>query len=248
VPPSDSPAPGGEYRVRLEAFEGPLDLLLHLVRASDVEITDIPIVRITDQYLQYLDFLKEVDIDLSSDFMLLAATLIYIKTRMLLPRHEGEEDPRAELVERLLEHEQYRAASAVLGSRAQSESRFWHRPSAAKRPFLEGEEVEIEADLFDLITAFRRVLAALGEDSTLAVDHQKYTLDDKIAEVERALAAKPKLFFSELAASYSSRRELITVFLAILELMRRPRLRLLQTEHFGEIVLARRDGEQPNKG
>ena len=104
-----------DYRFKLEAFEGPLDLLLHLVRANEIDVADIPIVRITDQFLAYLDFMKEIDIDVGSEFILMASTLIYTKTKMLLPRHEAEaEELRAELIERLLEHEQYRAAAAAL--------------------------------------------------------------------------------------------------------------------------------------
>lgn len=230
------------YRFKLEAFEGPLDLLLHLVRAGELAIADIPIVRITEQYLAYLDFMKEIDIDVGSEFILMASTLIYIKTKMLLPQHEKEaEEMREELIERLLQHEQYRAAASALGARAEWESRHWVRPAAVQKPFLEaGEEGEyVEADLFDLISAFQHVLAGIGRDIPMEVSHRLFAVKDKMAELEGLLADWGRISFSELAARFRVRRELITVFLAILELIKERKLRALQISSFGEIVLVR---------
>ena len=231
---------------KLRAFEGPLDLLLHLIRINEVEIADIPIAEITDQYLSYLDLMREVDIDLGSEFMLLAATLIHIKTKVLLPqRVEEEEDPRAELVERLLEHQQYQAAAATLAGRQEEAGRYWGRPDAAIAPFLEGGEELIEADLFDLITAFQRVLASVGADAAVEVEQRRFAVEDKMAEIEEALNASPRIHFAELARRYKVKRELIAVFLAVLELMRLRKLRLLQSGTFGEIILVRPKKNRP---
>lgn len=226
---------------KLEAFEGPLDLLLHLIRINEIEITDIPIVEITDQYLAVLDMMSEVDIDLGSDFILMAANLIYIKTKILLPDSEEGEELREELVERLLEHEQYRAAADALARREEEESHYWARPETAPRPKPEtGEEVLIEADLFDLISAFQRVMRSLGVESAMALEPRQFAVEDKIKEIKAALEKEGKLLFSNLMRRYRVKRELIAVFLAMLELMRKRRIRLMQSGTFGEIVITPR--------
>ena len=226
---------------KLEAFEGPLDLLLHLIRVNEIEITDIPIVEITEQYLAVLDLMSEVDINISSDFILMAANLIYIKTKILLPDSEEGEELREELVERLLEHEQYRAAADALARREEEESHYWARPESAPRPKLDaGEEQLIEADLFDLISAFQRVMSSLGAESTMALEPRQYAVEDKIKEIQAALEKSGKLLFSNLMTRYRIKRELIAVFLALLEMMRKRRVRLMQSGTFGEIVVTPR--------
>jgi segregation and condensation protein A len=231
----------GKFKYRLGVFEGPLDLLLHLIRVNEVDIADIPIIQITDQFLAYLDLMKEIDIDVGSDFMLTASTLIYIKSRMLLPQPEEAEELREELVERLMEHEQYRAAAAALAHREDEESRFWRRPPTAPKPEPGEPEQLIEADLFDLISAFQRVLTALGTAAALEVSHRQYAVEDKMVEIEQALKdAAGRLVFTEFAKRYRVKRELIAVFLALLELMRKRKIKLLQSGVFGEIFITRR--------
>lgn len=238
------------YQFKLEMFEGPLDLLLHLVRINEIDIVDIPIVEITDQFLAYLDLMREVDIDTSSEYMVMAATLIYIKSRSLLPQHEEEvEELREELVERLLEHEQYRAAAAALGNREEKESRYWRRPGSLAGLYMESEEEPLlDADLFDLITAFQHVLVSLGADPTIQVGTRQYAVEDKMAEIEEMMRTHAKLSFATLASRYKIRRELIAVFLAILELIRRRKIRALQSAAFGEIILVKPSKNKVDKG
>lgn len=236
------------HTFKLQTFEGPLDLLLHLIRINEIDILDIPIVEITDQYLQYLDLLKEIDIDLSSEFMLMAATLIHIKTKTLLPHHDEEaEELREELVQRLLEHEQYRAAAAALAHRENREILHWKRPDSVMEPYMQDKEVYFEADLFQLISAFQRVLTALGADSSMEVEHRQYSVEDKMKEIQEALKKDKKVLFSTFSKRFKVRRELIAVFLAILELMRRRKLLIMQSSAFGEIVLVRAAGKPERK-
>jgi len=232
---------GTRFKLKIEAFEGPLDLLLHLIRINEVDIADIPVVRITDQYLAFLDLMAEVDIELGSDFILMAATLIYLKTKMLLPESEEAEELREELVERLLEHEQYRAAATVLARKEEEESCYWRRPETAPRPDIDAEEEPlIEADLFDLISAFQRVLTSLGADTGLEVSPRQFAVEDKIIEIQGELQKTDRLLFSDLIRRYKIKRELIAVFLALLELMRHRKIRLLQSDIFGEIIISPR--------
>jgi segregation and condensation protein A len=236
------------HKFKLEAFEGPLDLLLHLVRVNEIDIVDIPIAQITDQFLAYLDMMREIDIDVGGEFMVMAATLIYIKSRMLLPQHDEEADElRDELVERLLEHEQYRAAAAALADREENELLLWRRPAGTARQYFDGEEeVLIEADLFDLITAFQKVLLSLGADASIQVGTRQYAVEEKMAELEKLLKEKKRIYFTELASRYRIKRELIAFFLAILELIRRRRLRAMQAEVFGEIILVKPEKKRPS--
>lgn len=231
-------------KFKLENFEGPLDLLLHLIRKSEVDIFDIPIVEITEQYMNYLDLLKEVDIDLSSEFMLMAATLIHIKTKLLLPKKPDEDDPRLELVERLLEHQQHKAAAMVLGQKRKERQRFGHSSKKRVEPYMEIEEEYIKADIFQLIAAFQNVLKSIGTDYNIEVDQQKFSISDKIINLEAMLKAKPRLLFSEVMTQFRSKREVIVTFLALLELVRRRTINTLQHRSFGEIVLILTDRNQ----
>lgn len=234
-------------KFKLETFEGPLDLLLHLIRINEVDIFDIPIVVITDQYNEYLDLMKVVDIDLSSEFMLMAATLIHIKTKMMLPLRDDEEDPRAELVERLLEHQQYKAAAMMLGEREEAELKFWRRSSKSMEQYQEVDEELVEADIFQLISAFQRVLKSIGGDHSIEIEHQRFNIEDKIVELRTLLKQTKRILFTDLTRAIRGKRELIATFLAILELVRRRFIAILQHKNFGEIVLVVRGKKRPAK-
>jgi segregation and condensation protein A len=231
-------------KIRLEAFEGPLDLLLHLIRINEIDIFDIPIVAVTRQYMDYLDLMKEIDIDVGSEFMLMAATLIHIKTKMMLPQREDEEDPRAELVERLLEHQHYKAAAGVLAQREDEELRAWRSPAKLMKPYIEVEEELVEADIFQLISAFQRVMKAIGRDRGLEIEHQHYSVKDKMREIETRLRMHQRLFFSRLMEEADNKRELIAIFLAMLELIRRRAVSAFQSGNFTEIILVLSDTSQ----
>jgi segregation and condensation protein A len=233
---------------KLERFEGPLDLLLHLIRINKIDVFDIPIVAITQQYLEYIELMKEIDIDVGSEFMLMAATLIHIKTKTMLPAREDEEDPRLALVQRLLEHQQYRAAAWALEKREDAEALVWTSPASLARQYQEVDDELVEADIFQLISAFQRVLKSIGKDPAFAVEHQKFSIADKIAQLDLDLRVKPKMFFSEIIRHLSGKREVITVFLALLEMVRRHMISLMQQRLHGEIVIIHTPDEQVTMG
>jgi segregation and condensation protein A len=226
------------YQVRLDVFEGPLDLLLHLIRTQEIDIYDIPIARVTEQYLAYLDLMRELNISLAGEFLLMAATLIHIKSRMLLPPDPTAtpdtlaEDPRRELVERLLEHEQFRRAADLLHDRQIVEDSIWVR---GEREF-EAEEVEaVSATLFDLVAAFHRILERHRDRIVLQVDHESISLEQKLEELRALLKLRREFFFSLFLQQPVSRLHLVVTFFALLELARLQEIRLAQEGHFADI-------------
>jgi segregation and condensation protein A len=226
------------YRVRLDVFEGPLDLLLHLIRTQELDIYDIPIARVTEQYLAYLDLMRELNISLAGEFLLMAATLIHIKSRMLLPPDPTAtpdippEDPRRELVERLLEHEQFRRAADLLHDRQIVEDSIWVR---GEREF-EAEEAEaVSATLFDLVAAFHRILERHRDRIVLQVDHESISLEQRLEELRALLKLRREFFFSLFLQQPVSRLYLVVTFFALLELTRLQEIRLAQEAHFADI-------------
>ena len=233
--------------VRLERYEGPLDLLLDLIRKQQIDIWDIPIAQITQQYLDYLQQAAEMDIELGAEFILMAATLIHIKSRMLLPRDpelarmEGEqEDPRRELVERLLEHERFKNAAEMLQQKRLIEENVWSNPRI--RAFLDEEDPGLAVTIFDLVATFQAVLERAKSRPSYQVNHETVTLADMVAYVKSVLLAKPKhelVPARELFEQQRSLRAMICVFLAILELVRLQAIVLVQKATFGEIAIRR---------
>jgi len=226
------------YSVRLPVFEGPLDLLLHLIRLNEVEITDIPIARIGEQYLEYLTLIQELDLEVVGDYLVMASTLAWIKSRMLLPAErvgeDGEEiDPRAELVARLLEYQRFKEVAAELGERNrlgrdvfEARSQDLDAPSAAER--------EIEVGLFDLVEAFRRVLDAKRDRKSHPheIETEVITVRERMLEIMKVLETSPSIDFESLmdqrnGRSYS-RALIIATFLGILELTRLAAIRIYQ--------------------
>ncbi len=226
------------YKVKLDVFEGPLDLLLHLIKKEQVSIYDIPIARITEQYLEYLRLMHEMDITIASDFLVMAATLIYIKTKMLLPRspltedEEEDEDPRRPLVERLLEYQKYKAAAEMLWSKAQVEQAVFTRPPLD----LQEAGTEIAATTYDLFEAFRRAMERLKEKIQLEIAREEVPLEEKIADLRQRLERTDRLDITALFEEARSKRELITIFLAVLELVKESVIRLVQRVAFGQII------------
>ena len=233
--------------VRLERFEGPLDLLLDLIRKQQIDICDIPIARITRQYLDYLEQAAELDVELGAEFVLMAATLIHIKSRMLLPRDpelarlEGEqEDPRRELVERLLEHERFKNAAEMLQQKRLIEENVWSNPQI--RAFLDGEDPGLAVTLYDLVATFQAVLERARSRPSFQVNHEAVTLAEMIEFVKGALVSRPAdelVPARELFEQQRSLRAMICVFLAILELVRLQAVALVQKATFGEIAIRR---------
>ena len=229
----------------LEQYEGPLDLLLDLIRRQQINIYDIPIASITQQYLEYMHRALELDIELSSEFVYMAATLIHIKSRMLLPKDpelekiSPEEDPRQELVDRLLEHERFKNAAEMLQQKRMVEDASWSNPQMEQ--FLaETEEPELAVSLFDLVKTLQTVLERAKNRPIYEVGKEDITIPDMIRYLERVfseLRSGESLPAAELFERQGSRRAMICLFLAMLELVRRNALVLTQRDAFGEIGL-----------
>jgi len=228
--------------VAIPAFSGPLDLLLHLIRINQVSITDIPVAAITEQYTRYLDAMRELDLDVASDYVALAAELIYIKSKMLLPRTPGEpeEDPRYALAQRLLEYERFKKAAESFHEIDNLRAGLWPRPATEIPPSGEGETLEVS--LFDLIDVFRKVSDRyqLAHPPALEIRHLRFSVADKmvqlVARLEESATDLPLLtFLGEMAY----RAEAVTAFLATLELIRLGVVRAFQGLPFGEIHIHR---------
>jgi segregation and condensation protein A len=235
------------YRVKLEVFEGPLDLLLYLIRKDEIDIYDIPIAHITEQYLAYLEMMKELDISVAGDFLVMASTLIYIKSKMLLPpdpKVEGEEDlgedPRAELVERLLEYQKFKSASQMLYSRGEIESACYTRGELET----DSSNPEVSATVFDLLRVFREILKRAEDKIELEIARDEVTIAEKLAQIHALLDRYDQINVRELFESSRSKRELILTFLAFLELVKEWKIHLVQRELFGDIF-ARKRTEAP---
>jgi segregation and condensation protein A len=243
-PKRASQAPGRPPAVKLEMYEGPLDLLLDLIRKQQINIYDIPIARITQQYLDYLRLLEEINIDVAGEFILMAATLIYIKSRMLLPADpsappEEQEDPRAELVHRLLEHEQFKNAAQMLQSKRIVEDATWTQPGIGE--FVEAEdEPGFTVTAFDLISVFREILERAKKRPQLEIRREEVTVAQMIEHVKEILMASSRpVPLDQLMAGYESRQALIALFLALLEMVRLHAIMLRQKDLFASIMVHR---------
>ncbi len=234
------------YKVKLNVFQGPLDLLLFLIKKEKIEIHDIPIAGITEQYLEYMNLMQLLDLEIAGEFLVMAATLMHIKSKMLLPKDENspeeeEEDPREELVRRLLEYKKYKEASCQLQKmHDRNKALFLRRVpgNAAKVSSADGTEY-FEASLFDLIEAFRKVLKDVPREVFHKVVKNRYTVNDKIHEIYHFLAKSPKLYFLLLFRNAESKDEIIVTFMAILELMKLREILVVQKDYFGEIEVIR---------
>lgn len=231
------------YTIRTESFEGPFDLLLHLIKKNEIDIYNIPIAAITRQYLDYLDVMQELNLDIAGDFLVMASTLIQIKSRMLLPlpadEETGEEeveDPRSELVARLLEYRKYKEAAIALGQRELLGRDVFVRSFAAPElAEIEPEEEPLEVELFELIEAFRRVLAEVPAETFHEVGAEGLSTADRINEILLLLQDTEAAGFEEMFIGSATREEVIVTFLAILELCRLKMVRLAQAQGFGKI-------------
>ncbi len=231
------------YRVRLEIFEGPLDLLLYLIKKDEIDIYDIPISHITEQYLEYLRLMEQLDISLAGDFLVMASTLIYIKSKMLLPpepKIDGEEDfnedPRAELVERLLEYQKFKSAANMLYSRGEIEAACYTRGVIET----DKSNPEVSATVFDLLRVFNEILKRAESAVEMEIHRDEVTMAEKLNQIERLLFERDEINVRELFEMAHSKRELILTFLAFLELVKEMKITLLQSELFGEIFARRR--------
>lgn len=231
-----------DLKISLPLYEGPLDLLLDLIRRQKLDIYDIPIARITEQYLDYLHLMEEMNVDMASEFLLIAAQLIYIKSKMLLPPDpdappEEQEDPRAELVRRLIEYEKFKNAAQMLYQREMIENASWSNPGG-----IEVEDSELEPELnvtlWDLLMSFRDVVKRSEERPLMQVRRDEFSVEQMMAYLfEKILSAGGPVALTEVLPEISSRRGLITAFLATLELTRLHAIYLKQERAFGEITV-----------
>lgn len=233
------------YKVTLEVFEGPLDLLLHLIRENEIDIQNIPIVKITEQYLAYLSMMTELDLEIAGEWLVMAATLLEIKSRMLLPKdvnpdapEEEQVDPRLELVERLIEYERFKSAAELFREKEEERSRVFVRgPGEFEfelKPTLSLEDITAA----DLLAALTRILADVGEESVTTVQRRKITVRMRMREIWKKLeAGEGKVNFDELFEDVVTRLDVVITFLALLELVSMRRVRVRQKMAFSTIQI-----------
>lgn len=230
---------GEELKLVLGEFAGPMDLLLYLIRQEQVSIYDIPIARITDEYLRYLRMMQGMDITVASDFLVMAATLIEIKSRMLLPRDPAvseeelqADDPRRELVERLLEHQKYKAAAEMLWSRATVEQAVYTRAPIET----DKDNPEVSAGAFDLLRVFQIILARRKEEVLMEIEREEVSMAQMIERLRNMIFSAGELNMRDFFEHAETRRELVLAFLSVLELVRTTEIKLFQRQTFGDII------------
>jgi segregation and condensation protein A len=229
--------------IRLDTFEGPLDLLLHLIKKEEVDIWNIPIARITEQYLEYLQLMKDLNINVAGEWLVMASTLIFIKSRMLLPpdpaaeaEEQAADDPRTELVYQLLEHQKFKNAAQMLYTREEIENAVWNRPPP---DVLEDGKEVVSVSLFDLLKAFSEVVKRFESQAQMQLDQEEVTIEQKLVEIRRLLLVHDTVVFSAFFKQNMSKRYLIVTFLALLELVRLREIWLYQKKAFDEIYISR---------
>ncbi len=232
-----------DYAIKLDIFEGPLDLLLYLIKKNEIDIYNIPVALITEQYLQYLKMIKSLNLDLAGEYLVMASTLIHIKSKMLLPEpeepeEEEEEDPRAELVRQLLEYQAFKEAATNLGERPILERDVFTRaaflPEETEKSTAAEEEL-IEVSIFELIEAFHRLVSRIDKKELLEIDLEKMSLTDIINDIMERLSNEKNLTFDELLGERKERWRIIYTFLALLELVKLRMVKAYQTSAFGVI-------------
>lgn len=231
-----------------DVYEGPLDLLLDLVRKQDIDIYDIPIAKITAQYLTYVERLRELDVNVAAEFIYMAAVLIHIKSKMLLPRdplapEDAQDDPRAELVNRLIEHEKFKSAAQMLLQKQQIEDAVVSNPALKEFIDVEGTEPEIAADVIDLVKTFQQVLERIRTRPIIEVSEEAVTVGQMIDYLRRRLALEDRpLRLKQLLRNVNSRPALVCMFLALLELVRLQAIQLRQDRLFGDVLVRKHSG------
>ena len=235
------------YEIKLDIFEGPLDLLLYLIKKNEIDIYNIPIALITDQYLQYMEIMHSLNLDLAGEYLVLASTLIHIKSRLLLPQEEKDDleeepDPRAELVKQLLEYQSYKEAALCLDSRLLLERDVFKRSYGVNETD-ETEDDETELNLFDLVKAFQKLVSRMDKQELLEINGERMSLSDRINEIMERLAQVQPLLFTDIIEEVADRRSVIYTLLAILELMKLRMVKAYQSGPFGVIRIFMAVGE-----
>ena len=235
------------YKITLDLFEGPLDLLLYLIKKNEMNICDIPIAQITDQYMAYIEMMKVLDLEVVGEFLVMAATLMQIKSRMLLPpdpaaEEEQEEDPRADLMRRLKEYKVFKEIADKLREKAIQRQDLYARQideETVRELKEDAKEVYFEANLFDLINAFTQAVSKFKKDKVYQVKQEEFTVEQKIHEVLHILLRRPHVMLKEFFENAHSKEEMIVLFMAILELIRLREIKVLQKRLFADIEVIR---------
>ncbi len=239
------------YQIKLPIFEGPLDLLLHLIKEHEINIYDIPIAFITQQYLEYIELLKILNLEIAGEFLVMASTLIHIKSRTLLPKsevtidaEEDGEDPREELVRKLLEYKKYKEAAGLLRDKEMAYKNVFMR--RADNELLDADELLIEVSIFDLLTAFKNVVKNIKSSDSFEISVDEVSVTERINYIMEALGNSPYILFESLFADMTRKMELIATFLALLELIRLKLIKIQQTKRFGTIRIFKAVEETKN--
>jgi segregation and condensation protein A len=235
------------YKLKLDVFEGPLDLLLYLIKKDDIDICDIPITQITDQYMEYIDMMKMLDLEVVGDFLVMAATLLQIKSRMLLPPDPSEveepaEDPREELIRRLQEYKMFKEIAGQLKEKELERQNLYTRKvdeEARKELTDDAKEVYFEANLFDLISAFTQAMKKFKDGTVYEVKEEEFTVEQKIHELLHLLLKQPCALLTDLFMKAQSKIEMVVLFMALLELIRLKEIKVMQKRLFGDIEVIR---------
>ncbi len=235
------------YKIKLDMFEGPLDLLLYLIKKDHLNIYDIPIAKVTQQYLEYINFMQLLDLNIVGEFLVMAATLMQIKSKMLLPAEElaaleEEEDPRAQLVKRLLEYEKFKQIAENLREREMSQQDVFKRPKTETPEDAKTQEKEkfyFEASIFDLISAFSKTLKDVPREVFYEVIKDQFTVEQKMHDILHLLLVETEIKLSELFAKSKNKMEIIVIFLAILELAKMKEIIARQDVEFEDIIILR---------
>jgi segregation and condensation protein A len=222
------------YKAELEGIKAPLGVILYLIKRDNLDIYDIPIAKLTKDYIEYLDLMEHLQIELAGEFFVLAATLMRIKAQMLLRRDEEQEDPRQELVRNLVEYKKMAEAARSFQSMEQERMRMFTRPVPQNEKEYRGE-VEFELSMFEIMRAFREISSHLGDEPVNEFEREAFTIEEKIEAIETSLAQDGQVRFRDLFAGMSNRLELIVTFIAMLELMKRLTVKVRQEAAFGEI-------------
>ncbi|MFO8052793.1 MAG: segregation/condensation protein A [Candidatus Omnitrophota bacterium] len=227
-------------RLKLDIFEGPLDLLLYLIKKNHLEISDISITQVVDQYLQFLEVMKLLDLTVASEYLLMAANLISIKSKSILPKEEEEEEEEEEaaddLVKRLLEYEKFKEAAGFLRNKENQRNKYFSRPPTASKEY---NQPYIEASIFDLISAFKSALKEVPKDVFFEVMKEEFTVEDKIHDILHIILEKGKISLEKLFSQSKSKMEIVVTFLAILELIKLKEIVAVQQTLFGPISVAK---------
>jgi len=228
------------YEIKLDVFEGPLDLLLYLIKKNEIDIYNIPIAAITEEYLKHLEVMKSLNLDLAGEYLVMASSLVHIKSKMLLPVPEDavegeEEDPRAELVRQLLEYKAFKEVALNLGNRSLLGRDVFKREGFPERELDTEDQQLVELNIFELIEAFQRVLSTMKKEDIMEIEGERISLTDTINEILEKLGSEKDVTFTGLLGEGFSRRRLVYTFLAVLELIKLRLIRAYQAHPFGAI-------------